>query len=46
MGVWFEDMRVLAPCWQITGAAIGVNFDDRNAMIGKPSGTTQFGCWK
>ena len=35
MGVWFEDMRVLAPYWQITGSAINVNFDDRNAMIGK-----------
>ena len=35
MGVWFEDMRVLAPYWQITGSSINVNFDDRNAMIGK-----------
>ena len=35
MGVWFKDMRTLAPYWQITGSAIGVNFDDRNAMIGK-----------
>ncbi|MDU8925362.1 FtsX-like permease family protein [Pasteurellaceae bacterium LIM206] len=35
MGVWFEDMPILAPYWQITGQAIGVNFDDRNAMIGK-----------
>jgi putative ABC transport system permease protein len=35
MGVWFEDMHVLAPYWQITGSAINVNFDDRNAMIGK-----------
>ncbi|PJG82754.1 ABC transporter permease [Caviibacterium pharyngocola] len=35
MGVWFEDMPTLAPYWQITGSAIGVNFDDRNAMIGK-----------
>ncbi|HDR1021525.1 TPA: FtsX-like permease family protein [Pasteurella multocida] len=35
MGVWFEDMRTLSPYWQITGSAIGVNFDDRNAMIGK-----------
>ncbi|UEA17282.1 ABC transporter permease [Pasteurella canis] len=35
MGVWFEDMKTLAPYWQITGSQIGVNFDDRNAMIGK-----------
>ncbi|WKT00378.1 FtsX-like permease family protein [Gallibacterium salpingitidis] len=35
MGVWFSDMRTLAPYWQITGSAIGVNFDDRHAMIGK-----------
>ncbi|THA16223.1 ABC transporter permease [Rodentibacter pneumotropicus] len=35
MGVRFEDMRVLAPYWQINGSAINVNFDDRNAMIGK-----------
>ena len=35
MGVWFEDMKTLAPYWQITGTPIGVNFDERNAMIGK-----------
>lgn len=35
MGVWFADMKTLAPYWQITGTPIGVNFDDRNAMIGK-----------
>lgn len=35
MGVWFEDLRTLTPYWQITGSRIGVNFDDRNAMIGK-----------
>lgn len=35
MGVWFADMKTLAPYWQITGSAIGVNFDDRHAMIGK-----------
>ncbi|OOF79814.1 hypothetical protein BKG96_00795 [Rodentibacter caecimuris] len=35
MGVRFEDMRILAPYWQISGSAINVNFDDRNAMIGK-----------
>ncbi|OOF56498.1 hypothetical protein BKK56_03005 [Rodentibacter genomosp. 2] len=35
IGVRFEDMRVLTPYWQISGSAINVNFDDRNAMIGK-----------
>ncbi|KND83149.1 ABC transporter permease [Aggregatibacter actinomycetemcomitans] len=35
MGVWFEDMKTLAPYWQITGTPTGVNFDERNAMIGK-----------
>lgn len=35
MGVNFEAMRTLAPYWQITGSAINVNFDERNAMIGK-----------
>lgn len=35
MGVNFDAMRILAPYWQITGSAINVNFDDRNAMIGK-----------
>lgn len=35
MGVWFEDIKTLSPYWQITGSSIGVNFDDRNAMIGK-----------
>ena len=35
MGVWFADMRTLAPYWQIDGQQIGVNFDNRNAMIGK-----------
>ena len=35
MGVWFEDMRILAPYWQVSGQQINVNFDDRNAMIGK-----------
>lgn len=35
MGVRFEDMRILAPYWQINGSAINVNFDDHNAMIGK-----------
>lgn len=35
MGVWFDAMRTLSPYWQTTGSPIGVNFDDRNAMIGK-----------
>ena len=35
MGVWFEDMKTLTPYWQIIGNPIGVNFDERNAMIGK-----------
>ena len=35
MGVNFDAMRILAPYWQITGSAINVNFDDRNAMSGK-----------
>lgn len=35
MGVNFNAMRTLAPYWQITGSAINVNFDDRNAIIGK-----------
>ena len=35
MGVNFDAMRILAPYWQITGSAINVNFDDRNAVIGK-----------
>ncbi len=35
MGVWFDAMRTLAPYWQITGQRIDVNFDTRNAMIGK-----------
>lgn len=35
MGVNFDAIRTLAPYWQITGSAINVNFDDRNAIIGK-----------
>ncbi|TPH20601.1 ABC transporter permease [Haemophilus haemolyticus] len=35
MGVNFDAMRILSPYWQITGSEINVNFDDRNAMIGK-----------
>lgn len=34
MGVWFESMPKLAPYWQVTGDWVGVNFDDRNAMVG------------
>ncbi|MCK3658957.1 hypothetical protein A4G18_09610 [Pasteurellaceae bacterium Pebbles2] len=35
MGVQFEALQALVPYWQITGSAINVSFDDRNAMIGK-----------
>ena len=35
MGVNFDAMRILAPYWQVTGSEINVNFDERNAMIGK-----------
>lgn len=35
MGVWYDAMPTLAPYWQIRGQQIGVNFDQRNAMIGK-----------
>ncbi|KGQ71235.1 membrane protein [Chelonobacter oris] len=35
MGVWYDTMPTLAPYWQISGQQIGVNFDQRNAMIGK-----------
>lgn len=35
MGVRFDAMNILAPYWQITGTPINVNFDERNAMIGK-----------
>ncbi len=34
MGVWFESLPTLMPYWQVTGNWIGVNFDQRNAMIG------------
>lgn len=34
MGVWFESLPKLAPYWQVTGNWVGVNFDDRNAMVG------------
>ncbi|PAW76594.1 MAG: ABC transporter permease [Verrucomicrobia bacterium Tous-C9LFEB] len=35
MGVQFESLRPLVPYWQVAGNWIGVNFDDRNAMIGR-----------
>lgn len=34
VGVWFESLPKLVPYWQVTGKWIGVNFDDRNAMVG------------
>ncbi|MFS2222303.1 ABC transporter permease [Pantoea sp. B65] len=34
MGAWFESLPRLVPYWQVTGSWVGVNFDDRNAMIG------------
>ncbi len=34
MGVWFDALPRLVPYWQVTGDWIGVNFDDRHAMIG------------
>ncbi|WP_156106987.1 ABC transporter permease [Rahnella sp. WP5] len=34
MGVWFDSLQPLVPYWQVSGQWIGVNFDDRNAMIG------------
>ncbi|MGZ8299003.1 MAG: ABC transporter permease [Rhodoplanes sp.] len=33
-GVSFDGLRRIAPYWQVTGAWIGVDFDDRNCMIG------------
>ena len=33
-GVSFEGLRKIAPYWQVTGAWIGVDFDDRSCMIG------------
>lgn len=35
MGVQFESLRPLVPYWQVNGSWVGVNFDDRNAMIGR-----------
>ncbi|OZI14701.1 ABC transporter permease [Sodalis-like symbiont of Philaenus spumarius] len=34
VGVWFESLPKLVPYWQVSGNWIGVNFDDRNAMVG------------
>ena len=34
MGVWFDSLPQLVPYWQVKGDWIGVNFDDRHAMIG------------
>ncbi len=34
MGVWFDSLQQLVPYWQVKGDWIGVNFDDRHAMIG------------
>ncbi|TKI04811.1 ABC transporter permease [Martelella alba] len=34
MGVWFDSLPKLVPYWQVKGDWIGVNFDDRHAMIG------------
>lgn len=35
VGVTFETLKPLVPYWQVEGQWIGVNFDDRNAMIGR-----------
>jgi putative ABC transport system permease protein len=35
MGVNFSALRSLSPYWQVTGDWIGVDFDDRHAMIGQ-----------
>lgn len=35
VGVHFNDMQVLVPYWQVEGQWIGVNFDERNIMIGR-----------
>ncbi|KAF7600028.1 MAG: ABC transporter permease [Candidatus Dactylopiibacterium carminicum] len=34
-GVRFSALPALVPYWQVEGAWIGVDFDDRNAMIGR-----------
>lgn len=34
-GVRFSALRALVPYWQVEGDWIGVDFDDRNAMIGR-----------
>ncbi|MDR2462953.1 MAG: FtsX-like permease family protein [Verrucomicrobiales bacterium] len=33
-GVSFEGLRPLSAYWQVTGGWVGVDFDDRNAMLG------------
>ncbi len=35
VGAHFETLKQLVPYWQVEGQWIGVNFDDRNAMIGR-----------
>lgn len=35
VGASFEALRPLSPYWQVNGSWIGVDFDDRNAMIGQ-----------
>lgn len=35
VGVQFESLKSLVPYWQVEGQWIGVNFDDRNAMVGR-----------
>ena len=34
-GVSFEGLSRIAPYWQVSGSMIGVDFDDRNCMIGR-----------
>jgi putative ABC transport system permease protein len=34
-GVSFEGLARIAPYWQVSGSMIGVDFDDRNCMIGR-----------
>ncbi len=34
MGVLFDSLKALMPYWQVQGSWIGINFDNRNAMIG------------
>lgn len=35
VGASFEALRQLSPYWQVEGSWVGVDFDDRNAMIGR-----------